>query len=100
MQIDNQIHLQMSDAEKAEFEIWKELLESRGYAALLTFLSGQTDAIQATLENPSSWDHHVYARGQRDALNLVFNLEGILEARINELAVADDVDEFEESLEL
>lgn len=100
MEIDNTTHLNLSDAEKQEFEIWNELLESRGYAALVEFLSGSYESIYATLQNPSSWDQHVYARGQRDALNLVLNLEGILEARIQELSAAEDVAEFEESLEL
>lgn len=100
MQIDNSIHLKLTDEEKQEFEIWQELLESRGYKALTQFLQGQYDSLHAVIQNPNSWDEHVYARGQRDGLNLVLNLEAILEARVQELSVEDEVDEFERSLEL
>lgn len=100
MQIDNTTHLKLSDEEKEEFEIWVELLESRGYKALVQFLSGQYESLHSVIQNPNSWDEHVYARGQRDGLNLVLNLEAILEARVQELSVEDEVDEFERSLEL
>lgn len=100
MQIDSNIHKKLSDSEKEEFEIWNELLESRGYEALVQFLSGQYESLHAVIQNPNSWDEHLYARGHRDGLNLVLNLEAILEARIQELSVEEDVEEFERSLEL
>jgi hypothetical protein len=57
-------------------------------------------SVHAVIQNPSSWDEHVYARGQRDALNFVLNLETILENRVMEMHVAEDVEELEESLSL
>jgi hypothetical protein len=90
----------MSDAEKAEFAIWENLLNSEGYEILCQFLQGQAESVHNIIQNPNNWDEHVYARGQRDALNMVLNLESIIEARVAEMTVADDVAEFEESLQL
>lgn len=100
MRIESDILAKMSDGEKAEFAIWADLLESKGYELLCQFLSGNSDSVHAVIQNPSSWDEHVYARGQRDALNYVLNLEAILEARVMEMHVSDDVEELEESLSL
>lgn len=98
MRIDSEILAKMSEGEKAEFAIWAELLESKGYELLCQFLQGNSESVHAVIQNPSSWDEHVYARGKRDALNFVLNLETILENRVMEMHVAEDVDEFEESL--
>lgn len=100
MRIDNEVHAQMSATEKAEFAIWAELLDSRGYELLVQFLSGQAESVHNIIQNPNTWEEHVYARGQRDALNYVLNLEAILEARVAEMTAADEIEELEESLEL
>jgi hypothetical protein len=98
MRIDNDTHSLLSDAEKAEFDLWGDLLESKGYAMLVQFLEGQGGSIQSVIDNPNSWDEHVYARGQRDALNWVLNLEAILEARIAEKSIEADVVEFDTAI--
>ena len=95
MRIDNDTHALLSDGEKAEFALWGELLESKGYAMLVQFLEGQGESIQAVIDNPNTWDEHVYARGKRDALNWVFNLEAILEARVAEKTVEYDIADFD-----
>lgn len=100
MRIDSETLALMSDAERAEFAIWTELLESKGYEILCQFLTGQAESVHSIIQNPNNWDEHVYARGQRDALNYVLNLEAILEARIAEKTVEADVAEFEETLSL
>ena len=100
MRIDSDILAKMSDGEKAEFAIWADLLESKGYELLCQFLTGNAESVHAVIQNPNTWDEHVYARGQRDALNFVLNLETILENRVMEMHVAEDVEEFEESLSL
>lgn len=100
MRIDSDIHAHMSDSEKQEFAIWADLLESKGYELLVQFLSGQAESVHSAIQNPNSWEEHIYARGQRDALNMVLNLETILEARISEMSVREEVEELEESLEL
>jgi hypothetical protein len=82
----------LSDADKQEFEVWQELLSSRGYKLLTEFLSEQQGGNQNVLENAANWDAYVYARGQRDALNSVLNLEQILEGKIQSI-VDDHVDE-------
>ncbi len=100
MRIESDALKRMTPAEQAEFNLWESFLNSEGYEILCQFLQGQADSVHNVIQNPNSWDEHVYARGQRDALNMVLNLESILEARVSEMTVADDVAEFEESLQL
>jgi hypothetical protein len=100
MRIDGNTLLRMSDGEKAEFAIWTEFLEGDGYQLLRQFLEGQSESAHHIIQNPANWDEHVYARGTRDALNFVLNLESILEARIAEIEVALETEEIEESLVL
>lgn len=97
MNIEQHTLLGMSDEEKAEYDIWTELLDSRGYNLLLQFLQGYMDNSQAVIQNPNSWDEHLYHRGQRDALTLVFQLEAILEARIAEMEAQLQESEEEEN---
>lgn len=72
----------LSDTDKQEFEVWQELLNSRGYKLLIEFLTEQDNSVQAVLENAANWDAYVFARGQRAAVGLVLGLETLLEARI------------------
>ena len=81
MDIKQEHHALLSGEDKQEFEIWEELLNHRGYALLHEFLSGHNDSCAAVIQNPGTWDNHNYARGYRDALALVLNLEAILEAK-------------------
>ena len=67
-------------------------LEGKGYELLTQFLSGQAESIHSIIQNPSSWDEHIYARGQRDALNYVLNLESILEARVSEKIIEAELE--------
>jgi hypothetical protein len=100
MRIENEALALMSNAEKAEFAIWADFLEGKGYELLTQFLSGQAESIHSIIQKPSSWDEHIYARGQRDALNYVLNLESILEARVSEKIIEAELEEVEESLQL
>lgn len=93
----------LSADDKQELEIWTELLESRGFDLLVRFLQGNYDSNTQVIENAASWDGYVYARGARDALGLVLNLEQIIEARLKEAAeyslqeaTEDDEDTFDE----
>jgi hypothetical protein len=85
MRIDSEILAKMSEGEKAEFAIWAELLDSKGYELLCQFLQGNSDSVHAV---------------KRDALNFVLNLETILENRVMEMHVTEDVEELEEALSL
>lgn len=76
----------MTDQDKQEYEIWQELLNSRGYKLLLEFLEDGAEAVDAVIQNAHSWDAYVFARGQKDGLYRTLNLEAILDAKIESLA--------------
>ena len=78
----------LSTDDKQELEIWTELLESRGYKQLLLFLEGNFNSISTVIDNANNWDEYMYARGSRDALSLVLNLETILASRMELVAEA------------
>ena len=108
MDIKQEHHALLSGEDKQEFEIWEELLNHRGYALLHEFLSGHNDSCAAVIQNPGTWDNHNYARGYRDALALVLNLEAILEAKVVQIAEdileaqsdEDELDEISVNLDL
>ena len=102
MQISQETINRMDAGDQTEFQIWSELLESRGYSLLVEFLESQAESIHAILQNPNSWDEHLYNRGRRDALSQVLNLEAILEARVAEIDAesVDTVEDYEVELEL
>lgn len=88
----------LSPEDKQELEIWNELLSSRGFELLIRYLQGNAESNAQVIENAANWDGYVYARGARDALNLVLNLQEILEARLNQTA-EENVDLLEEDAE-
>jgi hypothetical protein len=94
MQIPQQVLGSLTDTDKQEYEIWQELLNSRGYRLLVDFLSEQQASTQSVIDNANTWDAYVYARGQRDGLGNVLNLEAILEAKIEQ--VAEELEEIAE----
>ena len=101
MRIEQHILNGMNPQEKAEYDIWEELLESRGFEILEQYLNGYLESNHAILQNPNSWDQHVYSRGFRDALLLVLNLEQILEAKVMEtVASAEEEEDLPSSIEL
>ena len=110
MQIDDTVHASLTDADKQELEIWQELLDSRGFAQLQKMLAEQSESIQQVIANANNWDAYVYARGQRDSLSLVTNLEAILEHKVNSIAetmqdeaeqsLSDTIDELSVNLDL
>ena len=53
MRIENEALALMSNAEKAEFAIWADFLEGKGYELLTQFLSGQAESIHSIIQNPS-----------------------------------------------
>lgn len=102
MQISQDTINRMESGDQAEFQIWTELLESRGYKLLVEFLQGNAESVHAILQNPNSWDEHLYNRGRRDALLQVLNLEAILEARVAEIDAESEetFEDYEVELEL
>lgn len=102
MQISQDTINRMEPGDQAEFQIWTELLESRGYKLLVEFLQGNAESVHAILQNPNSWDEHLYNRGRRDALLQVLNLEAILEARVAEIDAESEetFEDYEVELEL
>jgi len=86
MDLSQDILAALTPEDKQELEIWEELLASRGYDLLVRFLTGNAESVAAIIENANNWDQYVYARGSRDALNLVLNLEEILAARLTQTA--------------
>jgi hypothetical protein len=86
MQIPQEVLGTLSDTDKQEYEIWQELLNSRGYALLVDFLKDTSESNQGVINNANSWDAYVYARGQRDGLGQVLNLELILNAKVESIA--------------
>ena len=98
MQINESVHAALTDADKQELEIWEELLDSRGFAQLTQMLQEQMQSIQVGIEDAPNWDSYVYRRGQRDAYNVVLNLEALLEAKVESIAESLE-EERQESLD-
>jgi len=85
MHIDQDAARILTDGEKQEYEVWQELLDSRGYKLLKEFLAESQVTTTSIIEHAGSWDQYLHARGQRDGLDLVLNLEALLESRIQSL---------------
>ena len=100
MYLDSAVLQKMGPSEQAEFQMWESFLESDSYKLLCEFLGNQAESVHYVIQNPNSWDEHVYARGQRDALNLVLNLEAILEARVQEMVAEADEDEMDQHVSI
>ena len=98
MHLSQEILGALGEEDKQELEIWTELLESRGFELLKRFLSDNYESNKAVIDNAVNWDGYVYARGARDALNLVLNLQEILEARLTQTA-EETIEEAEHDLE-
>lgn len=103
MHIEESILGILSDTDKQEFEVWQELLNSRGYKLLTEFLVEQDVGIQSTIENAANWDAYVFARGQRNVTSTILQLESILQSKIQTIVddhvsevLEDDPNEFDE----
>jgi hypothetical protein len=92
----------LTETEKQEFEIWQELIDSRGYRQLIEYLQGHQKAVSLGIDHAPSWEDYLYNRGQRDAFNVVIQLPEILEAQIAakqeavEEAALEPEDEYDE----
>lgn len=96
MHLDQDVLKALSPEDKQELEIWEELIASRGYEQLRLLLSQQKESMEAIIQTAQNWDQYLYARGSRDGLNLVLNLEAILEDKLK--AKAHEVEEIDEDL--
>jgi hypothetical protein len=67
-----------------ELALWEALFESPGYALQKQVVVEQLEAALSVLANAPSWETYQYARGARDALNVVFNLEATVQYKVQE----------------
>jgi hypothetical protein len=93
MDIPQSVLASLTDQDKQEYEIWQELLNSRGFLLLTEFLKDGAESTKAVIDNANNWDAYVFARGQRDGLDRVLNLQAILDAKIE--SIAEELDELD-----
>lgn len=76
----------LTNEEKQELELWTELIESRGFNQLRELMEQEAQSNRDIIENAANWDQYVYARGKRDAIDILLNLQEIIEYRLSQMA--------------
>lgn len=87
---------QLTAGEKETYGKLQSVLGSPGFKIILQDLQEKVLALQPTLQNPANWEAHVYARGVRDGLAQLINIEDRIRLEYSQ-NVADRVTESEEA---
>lgn len=74
----------LSPQDKEELAMWEGLIAHPGFKLLIHRVSSQYDSALGVLANAPNWDAYTYARGIRDSLAAVINLEAFLEFSVHE----------------
>lgn len=74
----------LSPQDKEELAMWEGLIAHPGFKLLIQRVSAQYDSAIGVLANAPNWDAYTYARGIRDSLSGVINLEAFLEFSVQE----------------
>lgn len=65
----------LTDSEKETYGQLQAVLGSPGWKVISRDLNDILEGLRGTLDNPPTWDAHVYARGVRDGLFQLIGLE-------------------------
>lgn len=66
---------ELTAAEKETYGKLQSVLGSPGFKIIEQDLQEKVIALQPTLQNPQSWEAHCYARGVRDGIAQLLNIE-------------------------